>query len=153
VSAHFGSKRLTCGTTARFLRAGSRSFIISRIGEFEKIEEIQHTDEERASERFLDAKIQNATDQLRLLESQEQRLNSELSTLSQKSNALSATLSDAADSGGLSPAPAQRTGTFFQQLRHLEAQVETRENEKSGLRAVIHSLQADVIQNEILVLL
>jgi chromosome segregation ATPase len=114
------------------------------MAEFAKIEEIQHTDEERANEKFLDAKILNASEQLRLLESQEGRLNSELSTLAQKNTAIKATLCDAPDTVGLAPPLSMRTGTFFQQLRNLEAQIETRENEKSGLRAVIHSLQAEI---------
>jgi chromosome segregation ATPase len=112
--------------------------------EFEKIEEIQHTDEERANEKFLDAKIQNATEQLRALESQELRLNSELLSLSQKSSALAASLGDGSDTTSATAATPPRAGTFFQQLRHLEAQLETRENEKSGLRAVLHSLQAEI---------
>jgi chromosome segregation ATPase len=90
----------------------------------------------------LDVQTSNASRQLQLLETQEARLSVELSKLSSTRESLETKLENMTQSEG--PQPLSHCGTFFEQLRPLEAVLESTENEKSGLSAVVRSLKSDV---------
>ncbi|OHT05544.1 hypothetical protein TRFO_26686 [Tritrichomonas foetus] len=116
--------------------------------EFEIIDEIQAEDQENADSLIIDAQIEKAEKQLRALQKKESQLDKEYESLQEKldqSNNVNKSLWDKVKSHEKDMPPSgNKQGSFFIQLRHVEAELERWEATKEGLTAVVHNLQGEV---------
>jgi chromosome segregation ATPase len=78
------------------------------------------------------------------LESQELALTNELEQLTEKCHTITGQASSATDGDTTLLIDDSRTGSFFHQLRTVDASIERLTHEKSGVTAVVHSLKSEV---------
>lgn len=110
----------------------------------ESLEAIHHDCDSQALATLLDTQISTASQQLRSLETQESSLSDNLTELTAKAGALDRRLEAIPQTDGYTGVSVFFAGTFFEQLRTVERQLEAAENEKSGFAAVLRSLRSDV---------
>lgn len=115
--------------------------------EFQIIEEIQQNDLEIADEKVLDQRIVDAELQLRSIRDQENRLKDQYEKIQEKLENASKKndlMMDDFTKTDNDPVNPSGTGSFFVQLRHLEAEIERWENTKERLESLTHSLEGDI---------
>lgn len=115
--------------------------------EFQIIEEIQQNDLEIADEKVLDQRIVDAELQLRSIRDQENRLKDQYEKIQEKlenASKINDLMMDDFTKTDTDPVNPSGTGSFFVQLRHLEAEIERWENTKERLESLTHSLEGDI---------
>ena len=116
--------------------------------EFSIIDKIQKDDEQKANESILDMHIQTYEKQLRQIKAQEAKLQEEYENVHR--NLEKVTFDNSVLVGQLKHTEvdtingADNSGSFFIQLRRVEAELERWETSKEGLTSIVRSLQGDV---------
>ena len=116
--------------------------------EFSIIDRIQKDDEQKANESILDMHIQTYEKQLRQIKAQEAKLQEEYENVHR--NLEKVTFDNSVLVGQLKHTEvdtingADNSGSFFIQLRRVEAELERWETSKEGLTSIVRSLQGDV---------
>ena len=116
--------------------------------EFSIIDRIQKDDEQKANESILDMHIQTYEKQLRQIKAQEAKLQEEYENVHR--NLEKVTFDNSVLVGQLKHTEvdtingADNSGSFFIQLRRVEAELERWESSKEGLTSIVRSLQGDV---------
>ncbi|OHS96734.1 hypothetical protein TRFO_37046 [Tritrichomonas foetus] len=116
------------------------------MSEFEVIEDIINEDQLVATEKILDDRIASASRQLTSLETKEMKLHKEYRTAQKKlieSHKTNLKLTEKTKKLTESPANPAKPGSFFIQLRHVEADIERNEQEIEGLKMVINNLKSE----------
>ena len=115
--------------------------------EFQVIYEIQQKDQDVADSKVLDQQIAQAEQQLRSLQDQEFRLHNQYEKIQQKlevENKKNESLMEDFKKNDTDLGISSGVGSFFIQLRHIEAEIERWENSKECLKSATHSLQANL---------
>lgn len=115
--------------------------------EFQIVEEIQQKDQEVADSKVLEQQISQAEQQLRSLQDQEFRLHEQYEKIQQKlevENKKNESIMEDFKKNDTDLGISIGEGSFFIQLRHVEAEIERWENSKECLESATHSLSANV---------
>ena len=117
-----------------------------KMAEFRRIAEIIDKDQLESNEKILDERIASASRQLNSLETKEMKLNKELKMVQKKLSDLQKTnsqLSKRASKLQESPSEPINKGSFFIQLRRVEAEIERLEQSNDSLKMVINSMKSE----------